>query len=807
MRSPGASGRTREGTRTIWWTLLLLGVIAWFFHETIFQRYSLVPADLLDNFVKPFNAGVTHIHVQNHYTFDVLEQDYPWGLFWQQSMRSGQLPLWNPYVYGGHPYLAASHQAALNPFRLLYLFLSAERAMSLGIVFEFALAAVGMFAFLRELERSRCAAFLGGCAYGLNSAFVMWYWREPNTFAWAPLVLLLFERSTRRNSWPHCFAAGIVLGVAFISGNVQAASHLGLLCVGYIACCAPWTDPAGRNQWLLRGVVVYMVGVFVAAVQWLPTLELLISGGGGRYLKATGVTGFNFRHLVLGIPWLITFLFPALAGSPESYDLLKSISASMGDFTGYIGAVPFTLAVVGAVLVRDRRTRGLLCVAAGVLVIVFFTPLVRYLYHRVFIIVVFGMAVVAAYGADALVASSEQDRPRIRRALAVMVGLCAVVASGLVVAQCVVHFRGNALVSAGREYVLRHTEGSTFGGCTDWLEARVPLFLHHFRLSNVMFWLPLTGICAVAAFWNWYARHRIGRVALWIVLIGFTVADITVLGRCWLPQVDLTKYPLFPPLGILAPAQADPGLFRVHRWSEDLNLFLPDNLLMAYGLSTPGGYESLNPASIHSLPNRTGHAFNRLLDLQNVKYVVTDEPTPLPSERFELRAQADGIRLYLNKDCLPRLQFIPRWEVEPDHEKILDRMTVPGFDPKGLVFIEQEAPVASSVPSEPERPTSVELRQYAARRIAAHVRCAQAGFLVLADTFYPGWRARRNGQDTILYRADYVLKAVYVPRGESDVEFYYAPLSLRIGAAISLGTIICLTGAGFWLTMRRRSQT
>ncbi|HUI06852.1 MAG TPA: YfhO family protein [Verrucomicrobiae bacterium] len=799
-------GRARGRFRAFLWAALLIGVIAWFFHETIFQRCSLVPMDLLDSLVTPFNAGSTHVDVQNHYTFDVAKQDYPWGLFWQQSVRAGRIPLWNPYICGGHPYLAASHQAALSPFKILYLFMSAERALSLGVVLEFVLGGIWMFALLRELERSRCAAFLGGCAYALNSAFVMWYWREPSTLVWAPLVLLLFERSARLNSWPYSLAAGIVLGVAFISGSIQAASHIGLLCVGYFIFSLPWNDPIRRNQLLLRSAVVYLVGVLVASAQWLPTLELLTSEGGGKYVQTAGATPVGIKHLLLGPPLMITFLFPALAGSPESYDVLKVIGATMGDFTGYIGAVPFTLAVVGAVLIRDRRARGLLGVAVCVLAIVFLTPLVKYLYHRVFIVFVFAMAALAAYGADALVASLNEDLRKIRRTLTVMLGLCLLVACGLAVVQCLVHFRRDELVSAGRRYVLSHAGGSAFASCTGWLEARVPLFLDHFRLSNVVFWLPLTSICAVAAFWNEYARRRISRAVLWIVVIGFSVADLTVLGRGWLPQVNLAKHPLFPPLRILAPVQADSGLFRVYQWANKGDLFLPNNILMVYGLPTLGGYESLSPRAVPSLPNRTHDEFNRLLDLQNVKYVVTDPSVSLPADRFKLRAEDDGVRLYLNKTCLPRLQFIPRWDVEPDHKRVLDRMTAGRFDPGATVFIEREAPVAAPGPSESTQRADVEVKQYGAQRIVVDVRCEQDGFLVLSDTFYPGWRARRNGQDTMLYRADYVLRAVFVPPGESEVEFYYAPLSFRVGAGISLGTVICVTVVGFWLALRRRPR-
>jgi hypothetical protein len=183
----------------------------------------------------PYGAHVAHVNVKNHYVIDVLQLEYPWGVFWQRCVRSGELPLWNPYILGGNPHLALGMPAVLNPLKALYLFLDAERACSLGIVAAFLLVAVLMFAFLRELGRSRCAACVSGCAFALNSSLLMWYWHAPGVFVWAPLVLLLYERSMRRDSAAYALTAGLALGVGFASGNIQSVFHLGFLCAAYFA--------------------------------------------------------------------------------------------------------------------------------------------------------------------------------------------------------------------------------------------------------------------------------------------------------------------------------------------------------------------------------------------------------------------------------------------------------------------------------------------------------------------------------------------------------------------------------------------
>ena len=65
------------------------------------------------------------------------------------------------------------------------------------------------------------------------------------------------------------------------------------------------------------------------------------------------------------------------------------------------------------------------------------------------------------------------------------------------------------------------------------------------------------------------------------------------------------------------------------------------------------------------------------------------------------------------------------------------------------------------------------------------------GFLVLTDTYMPGWRATINGKSTEILRANYAFRAVRIPAGHHDVEFNYQPLSFQIGAYVSvIGSVL-----------------
>jgi Bacterial membrane protein YfhO len=796
---PWNTGAVPKRLQSVGWVLLLLAVFVWFFHECIFYGDTLLPTDMLHQLVQPFGESVAHPAVQNHYTMDTLEQDYPWAELWQKSVSEGKVPLWNPAVCGGQPHVATSMGAVFSPFKLLLLGLSVERAWSLGLVLEFMLAGVFMFAFLRELGCSPCASFVGACAFALNSNLVGWYWREASAFAWVPLVLLLFERSTQRDSWSYALAAGLALGVAFLGGNVQSAFHVAFLCSTYWVLTAPWRDPSRRNVAVLRIAVALFIGVCVAAVQWLPTLELMKNDVSGR-VRVAGPRP-NFYHTLLGLPFCLSFVFNGLLGSSESYDLTKLVHAALQDFTGYVGVVPFTMFLIGAASFREKRVRAWLIIVALVFVVIFFTPWVVYVYHRFFIVAVFGVATLAAYGTDFVLDESRQHLVRIRRAFLGMTAACIVLGLGLIFAQLFVHSRRAALLEAGQRYITAHAEGTAFTENQQWLRDRLPLFLDHYRLSNIAFWLPISSLIVCAIVWWAYARGRLGRDVLCAMVVVLTVCDLTVVGRGIVPHVSLQKFSLYPRLPVLAKAQDDPDLFRIQRWPLQRPGFLPDNMLTAYGLSTASGYESLEPANLESFLAAINDEEHVLLDLANVKYLLAKPAVDLPPEHFELIADSPTLRLYRNKRCLPRAQFVSDWQVVPDHDHVITQMQSPGFDPGKMVFLEKDPPRGFSATrttgTETPSPVAVQMEHYEADRVALHVRSAHAGVLMLADVFYPGWKAKLDGHETEIYRADSVLRAVFVPAGGHEIEFVYNPLSFRVGTTVTLSTIAIAGGWAF----------
>jgi hypothetical protein len=186
--------------------------------------------------------------------------------------------------------------------------------------------------------------------------------------------------------------------------------------------------------------------------------------------------------------------------------------------------------------------------------------------------------------------------------------------------------------------------------------------------------------------------------------------------------------------------------------------------------------------------------FSPMFHLLNVKYILLPSSVKLNPEYFPRQLSTDRLQVYLNRDYLPRCYIVHKAVLVRDKDLILAVLNSPDFDPRRMVILENKSaplPLAgSAVHADRARVTA-----YSSNRVVASATLTAGGYLILADTFYPGWKAFVDGREAEIYRANYVQRAVYLDPGEHTVEFVYSPLSFKIGAGISiaaLGVLILL---------------
>ena len=177
-------------------------------------------------------------------------------------------------------------------------------------------------------------------------------------------------------------------------------------------------------------------------------------------------------------------------------------------------------------------------------------------------------------------------------------------------------------------------------------------------------------------------------------------------------------------------------------------------------------------------------------------------------EKWEL-VYEDEIKVYRNNQVLPRAFIVHHAQVVTGETEVLETMDSPSFDPRTTVVLEEELPAEIVQALEvipPEDGSTARIVDYDPGRVSIETTLGSPGFLVLSDTYYPGWKALVDGQESKIYAADYLFRAVYLEQGEHKVEFVYDPLSFRVGLCLSAGALTSVLGCAMITTIRRKAR-
>jgi hypothetical protein len=322
------------------------------------------------------------------------------------------------------------------------------------------------------------------------------------------------------------------------------------------------------------------------------------------------------------------------------------------------------------------------------------------------------------------------------------------------------------------------------------------------ELAAALRWAVLTlAAAAVMLVVAWRPRLATGAAA---VAIAITGADLVTLDRGYLPAIPLAAADPPLPAAILH-AQAWDGHQRVTGGDG-----LQPNLASRFGL---------RGARIHALPalkrrnvlwfglggsgllQRLDSTPRRLASLYAAKYVFVDAGQTL-SDRNAHRVSPG---LFENRTALPRAWVAYDWSPASTPEQSLAVLRAQRQqDDMRRPVIEGASPPASRGEPAPD-PTPARFAEDSDERVELSVDAKRAGYLVLSDTYYPGWQATVDGRRATVQPADVAFRAVAVPAGRHTVAFEYRPWSVRVGGALSLAGLVAIA-LGLLLT-RRRTRT
>lgn len=377
-------------------------------------------------FVDPTSNGIP----DNHYIIDQLIYDLPLQTVIYAAYRSGEIPWWDPYTYGGRPLLADAHINGTDPIRILcYLTLPFEFAYNWNLILHSLVAAAGMFALLRfwRFELFICTTL--AIAWQFSGAFVMHFGHPwiAGTFVWFPFIWICWERALApgTSSLRNIAFAALLCAASFYSGNLQ--SHL------YLPVFA----------------LVFLIGHF--STSWRATTRVMTT------LAASGILGaalaapvlanqvefflLSTREVATSLEWwqnpvkvLLSLgsVFPWATGTFRTLDIGRIVRSSGTAWLLFCGSATFILALLG--LFGRRAVSGsmgpLWKTSVGLIaiyLIIIGTPLAHIFYLRIAPLAVLGIVPLAAIGLQSLTSSAWVARPKV--AFAAAIGTLVMVAS------------------------------------------------------------------------------------------------------------------------------------------------------------------------------------------------------------------------------------------------------------------------------------------------------------------------------------------------------------------------------------------
>jgi hypothetical protein len=724
---------------------------------------------------------------------------YGFRLFGAEMFReTGKIPEWNPYLFGGLPYIAAQHGDIFYPTSWLRWILPVDTAMNLGFVIHFVVAGVAVYALLRALRVSWTGSVVGGVAYELSGilASLVKPGHDGKLFvsALAPLAFLALLRAVRERRPAGYALLSLTVGLCMLSPHYQMTYYL-LVAAGLWTLWLVFLDhdrPAGIRWPLTLGVALgaVLLGISIAAIQVLPFLSYIPYSP-----RAEGGPSGGWEYAIgFSMPpeELVTTILPQFNGVLQNYWGRNFFKLH----TEYLGALAVILAILG---VGDRSRRSLIR-AFGAIAVLFllislggYTPFYRLWYTvmpmmdkvrapgMAFYLVAFPVAVFAGFGADRLL-RRELSLRTLLIPLGVLGGIALLGAAGVL--------EEIGMAFAADEQASRVASNAKF------------LRSGALRLLAVV----VVGGAVLWTVWKGALQGRIAAAALAFIL----VADLWSVDRLFFEFREPADQ-LFADDPITQRLQEAPKPFRV----LDVGVY-QGSYLMAKRIMTMLGYHGFEIRFYDELLGGKNEWRNagspNLHDLLGVRYLLLPNAQAVPGFHDVIGPEATtpgSVGVLLARDTVPPyVRVIPGAAKLPE-EQVVPTIVDPRFPTKSVVLFSDTATVtprplrAQGADSTPVRAT---LAEWAPGRMRITLDGSEQRplYLLIGENWYPDWHARIDGREVPVHRGNHTLLTLVLPSGARDVRLTFASDDYARGRLVTFLALLIVLGLFGWSAWRTR---
>jgi hypothetical protein len=704
---------------------------------------------------------------------------------------TGGFPLWNPYLFGGMPYVAAMHGDIFYPIFLLRMIVPTDVAMTWTFIIHLVLAGTFTFVFLRASGFSFAGALIGGLAYMLGGqlASLVSPGHDGKLYVSTlfPLGLFLLLRWIRDGALWASGAIALVVGLAVLSPHPQLLQYMLLGSAAYALFVATraWRGGAlSSRQAVARlgvALVAVIIGGLIGAVQYLPVREYVAwsprAGGIRDYAVATSYA-WNLEEV-------LDAYLPQFSGILEAYWGRNGIHFH----SQYVGASVLVLMFAAFIgLKRDER-RSEIWFWTGVLIVALLwalggdTPFYRLPYTiipgtkffrapaTVFFVGALAIAYLAGVGTQRLLSRDVGQRYLLGWAI------------------------GAAVIALA----------ATLGVITGIAEMVAPAeMLDRVRVNRTATmlgaWRSLFAVLLTVAIGAMVLRGRLtATMATWALAAVVAVDLWSVMREYWIFSPPARRLFAADPTIEYIRRQPQPArvlALQLARDTVDRDANLIGDGLMVHRIRTTLGYHGNQLARYNQLLQ---HLENPAVwRLTNTQFLLTNASTvPIAGATLAVgpATTARGSTVWLYR--LPGEQpyaWVTPLIVKAEDEAVFGTLLDPRFDLRTAVLFDTSARVraAEGVTSLPQPlAVSAQVSRYAPGKVslALDSPAPQGSALVVSENFYPGWTATVDGRPATVGRADYTLIGVELPTGARSVELSFSSAAYARGKLMTLAAL------------------
>lgn len=711
---------------------------------------------------------------------------YPIRHFLWQAYQQGVIPYWTTSTFGGAPFMSTLHPGVFYPPSVLFFLNDFTLALNLYYVLHFLILGIFIFLLSRKWDLSWLAASCCGVT-GMLGGLIVASTLTSNYFLssiWLPLIFWLYYQyeGSNRLGW----FVGLVL--AIFTQTLAACPEISVMTMLLLYLHAIVFTTKTRNRMEIFRItatlgVAVILALGLSAFQLMPTAQLL------KHTFREGGLGFDFHSIFSMPPFKLTTLI--LTPGYDDYLTTRSLQETAGDFSGllhtlYMGIFGFLFICLGFLFRRDK--------AVGFWLVIFlfgiffalgkYNPLYQYIYHWIPFLELFRypekylfVSSIAAifligFGLDALVRNTLKRQIKISRVLFFLI-----------------------LVFGAISIVALFNPR---------LEPEFPLtFIIIFSVAYVLLYFG--------------KLKKTGFAALLFVMI---LSDLFIKDAHLLPLIDRNFYEKPPLLMDILGGSA--GKYRTYTGRLELKpnprVFPPGstriagvraakeqlyaNLGMVYGVEHAGGVPGLamdiqnHIIWYQFLILSEPETRKTILKRSNVKYWIDGDSPMLHAEGGFPVILPDRIKIL--EGALPRAFLVSKMRI-PEGGRVLAEFYNKSFDPLAEVLLNE--PVAFKESSHFQG--TVEEVNYSPNHVIVKTSQEGNGFLVLLDTYLPGWTVKVDGREQPILPAYGFYRAVQLGPGEHTLEFDYFPEGFKEGLIVSSVFLLVLIALPFCRPIKR----